>query len=157
MIDNRVNQAGQSRRIVCVLCPKGCVLTVRAAGDVSGEAADFGAGKGLADAAKPVVTGNGCKKGIAYGIQEMIEPMRTLTTTVRTGFSDFPRLPVRTSADVPLRRMREYTRLAAGVLVSRRLKPGDTVLDSLPETDAVLVATADMTAVDVSMSGGRDE
>jgi CxxC motif-containing protein len=94
--------SGTVKRIVCVLCPKGCVLEVR-------EAEPGGADN------RPEVTGNGCKKGIEYGIQELVEPLRTLTTTVRTVVPGFPRLPVRTTADVPLRRMRNIWICARGL------------------------------------------
>ncbi len=73
--------------------------------------------------------------------------MRTLTTTVRTVFADFPRLPVKTDRDVPLKDFFECMKKIDSVLVERRLKPGDVVVEDFyrdGEGVAALVATGYM-------------
>lgn len=114
------------RKITCIQCPLSCQIAV------SGED----------DQLK--FTGNQCKKGIKYARQEITNPTRTLTTTVATAFSDFPLLAVRTTGEVPLGKIFEIMDVVRTVLVVQRLKPGDTVLENIPGTDAALIATADM-------------
>ncbi len=75
---------GPGRRYVCIVCPNCCELETDGVG----------------------VIGAGCKKGEAFGLQEWIEPLRVLTTTVRclteTGIHI---LPVKTSSPVLLSRV----------------------------------------------------
>ena len=50
------------KEITCIVCPKGCTLTV--------------------DRANGKVTGNSCDRGKDYGLAEVTNPTRVLTTTV---------------------------------------------------------------------------
>ena len=50
------------KEFICIVCPKGCRLTVDDNGNVSG---------------------NTCIRGEKYGKQEAIDPKRTLTSTVK--------------------------------------------------------------------------
>jgi len=52
--------------LVCIVCPNGCVLQAENTPD------------GVQ------VTGNKCKRGIAFAIEELTAPKRSLTTTVAT-------------------------------------------------------------------------
>ena len=62
--------------LVCIKCPRGCLLTVT----------------------QDSVTGNVCPKGIDYAREELVCPMRTVTSLVRVGDSV---VPVKTSKDIP--------------------------------------------------------
>ena len=68
--------------LVCIVCPRGCRLTVDEAQDYK-------------------VTGNGCPRGAEYGRTELQNPTRTLTTTVCVAGGLHRRLPVRTSKAIP--------------------------------------------------------
>lgn len=113
--------------LVCIQCPQGCKLMVKTEGE------------------EVLVAGNKCPRGASYARQELLNPCRTLTTTVRTEFPDFPLLPVRTAGEIPLgslfAAMGEINRL----LVRNRLRPGDVVLEKVSGTDVPLISTADMT------------
>jgi CxxC motif-containing protein len=119
------------KSLVCIQCPLGCSLEAsRHDGEIT-------------------VTGNKCSKGDDYAREELTNPVRTLTTTVKTGFPDFPRLPVRTNREVPLKSIFLIMEAVNAVLVEKRLQPGDLVLNNLPGTDAALIATDDMTVGDL--------
>jgi CxxC motif-containing protein len=112
-------------KLICIMCPRGCPLVV------SGEPPSL------------IVMGHQCPKGEAYALQEITSPMRTLTSTVRTVFPDFPMLPVRTSGDIPLSEVFAVMRRLRTVTVERRLGIGDVVIPS--GWDGVdVIATADM-------------
>ncbi|MGI6365548.1 MAG: DUF1667 domain-containing protein [Bacillota bacterium] len=115
-----------AREIICIQCPQGCRLQVSSRGQ------DL------------VVQGNRCPRGVAYAEKELTNPSRTLTTTVRTSFSDYPMLPVRTQGEVPLARIFACMGEINSVRVERRLRPGDVVIPRLAGTDVSLIATADM-------------
>ncbi len=55
------------KKFVCIRCPVGCNLTVK-----------------KYESGKIVVSGNSCKRGEEYGIQEVTEPRRTITTIKQT-------------------------------------------------------------------------
>lgn len=78
--------AAEKRHFVCVICPIGCEVDVVHDGDriISME-------------------GNKCKKSEEFVKQELIEPMRVLTTTVRIQGGRWPIVPVRTDKPVPKR------------------------------------------------------
>ncbi|MTI94787.1 MAG: DUF1667 domain-containing protein [Firmicutes bacterium] len=120
------------RTFVCVQCPLSCQLSV------SGSDEEL------------VVEGNRCPRGREYAIQERTCPTRSLTTTVRTIFPDFPRLPVRTAGEVPLQSVHSVMEVINSLQVEKRLRPGDMVLAKIPGTDVPLIATDDM------FSGGNE-
>jgi CxxC motif-containing protein len=115
------------RRLLCIECPQSCLLEV-------------------SDGEEITVANNKCERGKAYAAKEITNPARTLTTTVKTVFADFPRLPVRSAAEIPLNLVIPAVRALDTVIVCRRLQPGDIVLDRIPGTDVPLIATGDMTA-----------
>lgn len=125
------------KMLVCIQCPQGCKLAVSRSGE------------------QVTVTGNKCPRGAGYAKQELINPCRTLTTTVKTAFVDFPLLPVRTLGEIPLKNvfgaMGEISRL----LVKKRLRPGDLVLENLSGTHVPLIATDDMTMGEQNVKGSE--
>jgi len=116
------------QELVCIACPQGCRLIAIKTNDQF----EF--------------SGNKCKKGISYGEQELTCPMRSITTTVRTNFKDFPVVPVKTSGEIPLEKVFSFMKVINEVKVSERLKPGDVILTNLLDSQVDLIATADMEA-----------
>ena len=127
-----MNQVVEKKTIyvTCISCPLGCSVEVTRKGD------DF------------ELAGNRCKKGEEYVRQELTNPMRSITTTVKTTFSDFPRLAVKTDGEVPLKEIYLYMAEINAIEVTERLKPGDLVKAKLRDSDVNLVATCDMAAVE---------
>jgi CxxC motif-containing protein len=128
-------RAGDTGHVTCVLCPKGC----RIAFERTDEGYHF--------------TGGGCPKGEEYARKEIVNPERILTSTVKTVFPDFPRLPVKTDREIPLERVYEYMKAVNGVCVRTRCLPGEIVSYDLLNTGVNLLATAAMTGCD----GGTKE
>jgi CxxC motif-containing protein len=116
----------EKHHITCILCPRGCQIELTTK---DGE---------------HLVVGNKCKKGIEYAINEVTNPTRTLTSTVKTAFKDFPRLPVRTDKEVPLKDIFSFMKEINRVIVDKRLSPGDIIINRILGTDVNLVATDDM-------------
>ena len=52
------------KNFICIMCPKGCHLTVDEANDYQ-------------------VSGHSCNKGVKYGKAEATNPIRVVTSTVR--------------------------------------------------------------------------
>ena len=66
--------------LTCIVCPRGCHLKV--------------------DDSTLEVTGNSCPRGAAYGKQEVVDPRRTLTSTVRCNSKLLRVCPVKTNTDI---------------------------------------------------------
>ena len=71
------------RELVCIVCPIGCALTVS---DEDGELK---------------VSGNTCPRGAIYGKNEVTNPTRTLTTTVRVGNREKTVVAVKSDRPIP--------------------------------------------------------
>lgn len=124
------------RHFTCIVCPRGCSLEV-----------ELGAGgtaaAGVAVQALEVlrVSGNGCKRGEDYARREVVDPRRSLTSTVRTRGLERRRLPVRSSGTLPLGRLVEAARSLDGIVVDRPMKCGDLVVKDLIGLGVDIVAT----------------
>ena len=110
-----------TKKLICIACPRGCALTVT-----------------IDDATNIIeVSGNSCPKGISYGKQEVLCPMRTLTTTVAcqsarhngemTGFGEpeFIRLPVKTGCEIPLEEMTSMIEKIRTIIPAAPVRYGD--------------------------------
>jgi CxxC motif-containing protein len=124
----------ETRRFVCIVCPRGCGLEVEV---LTGA----GQGEGPSVAA---VRGNSCKRGEEYARGEVVDPRRTLTSTVRTSGSARRRLSVKTSGAIPLGELRGAARALDGVVVSPSVACGDVVLGDLLGLGVDIVATDDL-------------
>ncbi|MFW6209159.1 MAG: DUF1667 domain-containing protein [Spirochaetota bacterium] len=112
------------KRLTCLACPRGCNVEVRlgSAGEIT------------------EMEGCSCARGEAWVREELLHPMRTLTTTVRTAFADFPRLPVRTERDIELKAFSAVMQSVETIVVRRRMLPGDVISPCVYEDGAGQVA-----------------
>lgn len=111
----------------CILCPKGCALNIE---------------QGVDTPHSPLmVTGNKCPKGIEYAQQEWFNPMRMLTTTVKTTDSKFPRIPVRTSGAIPKDQINEAMRVINTLTVALPVVVGDIILKNILNLGVDVVVT----------------
>ncbi len=119
--------ATEKKHFVCVVCPVGCEIDV------------------VHDGSKIIsMEGNKCEKSEEFVTQELIEPMRILTTTVRIQGSRWPVIPVRTDKAVPKllfpRIMRQLRRLKLQAPVNML----DVVVKDVLHMGANIIATRTM-------------
>ena len=117
----------EKRHFTCVTCPVGCEIDV-----------------GLQDGRVVSMEGNKCDKGEEFVLQELEEPMRILTTTVRLKGARWAMLPVRSDAPVPRRLLFRAIEELAGVELQAPVKLYDVVLKNVAGTGANIVATRNM-------------
>ncbi len=108
------------KELICIVCPKGCHL--------------------LVDEEKRTVCGNGCKRGVEYGIREVTAPTRVVTTTVCIHGAIHSRLPVKTSQPIPKGLVMELMDLVNTLEVQAPVKIGDVIAADVPHTGVDLVA-----------------
>jgi CxxC motif-containing protein len=119
--------AAEKKHFVCVVCPIGCEIDVVHEGStiVSME-------------------GNKCEKSVEFVSQELIEPMRILTTTVRIQGSRWTVVPVRTDRAVPRRLFPRIMKRLGLVELQAPVNMLDVVLRDILHTGANIVATRTM-------------
>ena len=116
----------------CTTCPSECLLTVEVERDADG----------VAEVRS--VAGNSCPRGDKFAHQELICPMRVLTTTVAVSGGDEALLPVRTAEAIPLALHAQAMDLIRGLVVEAPIRMGDVVLENLLDTNINLIASMDI-------------
>lgn len=114
--------------LICIVCPKGCHLHVD----------EDNAFK---------VTGNQCGRGKAYGKQEMINPVRTITSTCRIREANLPRVPVKTSETIPKGKMQAIMYEINQVELQAPVHVGDVIIPNILDTGVDVVACKNMEKV----------
>lgn len=107
--------------IICITCPKGCHLSVD---EENGYA----------------VTGNSCPRGAEYGKNELLHPVRVVTSTVRIDGAILPRLPVKTDRPLPKEKMFDCMALIDSITVQSPVKVGQVLAANILGTDVNIVA-----------------
>lgn len=107
--------------IVCIVCPKGCRLTV--------------------DEQTLEVVGNNCPRGAAYGKAELTSPTRVITSTVKVEKGDICRCPVRTKGAIPKGKMFDVMSALRKVTLVSPVKIGDVVIPNVCDTGIDVIAT----------------
>ncbi len=116
----------------CTTCPSECLLTVEVERDADG----------VAEVRS--VAGNSCPRGDKFAHQELICPMRVLTTTVAVSGGDEALLPVRTAEAIPLALHAQAMALIRGLVVNAPIHMGDIILPNLLDTNINLIASMDI-------------
>lgn len=119
--------AAEKRHFVCVICPIGCEIDV------------------VHDGSKIIsMEGNKCEKSEEFVSQELIEPIRILTTTVRIQGSNWPVIPVRTDKPVPKRLFPHIMRQLRRIKLQAPVNMLDVVVKDIDGMGANLIATRTM-------------
>ena len=91
-----------------------------------------------------LVEGNSCKRGKEFAILEIIDPKRSLTTTARTAFKDFPVLPVRSDKELPKAMICKAMEQINSVIISKRVKIHEIIIADILGTGCNIVASCDL-------------
>lgn len=113
------------RKMICIVCPIGCKIEV---------SQDSG-GEGY------FVTGNQCNRGVEYGIEELTNPTRILTSTVKLVNAELKRLPVRTDIPIPKKLIFECMKELTSVEVYAPVKAGTILISNILGTEANIIAS----------------
>lgn len=114
--------AGKS--ITCIKCPVGCRLTVEDGPD------------GLK------ISGYTCGRGLEYGRQEYLMPVRTVTSSVCVEGGVRRVCSVKTAGDVPKSKVHDVLRDIHFIKIPAPIEIGQVLATQIGGTDVDLVATA---------------
>lgn len=112
------------RELTCIICPRGCSLTV----DIEGETVK--------------VMGNGCPRGEKYAIDECTDPTRTVTSTVRVSNRENTMVSVKTAEPIQRSRIFEAMELIRQASVEAPVKIGEVIIENVCGAD--IIATKDI-------------
>ncbi|MBO8173915.1 MAG: DUF1667 domain-containing protein [Thermococcus sp.] len=115
---------------LCIRCPKGCRLKV------------------MVEEGRVTVDGYECLEGKKYGEEEVKNPKRIVTSTVRILNAKYPRLPVRTAEPVPKDKILDVINALKGVVVKAPVKRGQVIIENVAETGVDVIAERDMECVE---------
>ena len=114
----------KERKLTCIVCPKGCDLTVEF--DGAGEIKN--------------IFGYTCPRGKDYAYAECTSPVRTVTSTVRC--NDGEVVPVKTSKPVPKSMIFDVMREINSYEADSTVRIGDVLIADVCGTGSDVVATA---------------
>lgn len=100
------------RELICIVCPKGCNMT-----------AEIENGKVLS------VSGNTCKRGEEYAINECTNPVRCVTTTMKTENGET--VSVKTDTPVAKEKMFELMEIINSKKAVLPISVGDVIIENV--------------------------
>jgi CxxC motif-containing protein len=110
------------KTLTCIACPIGCHLEI----DIDNNYK---------------VTGNQCKKGEQFGKKELQNPTRTVTSTVRIVGAIYPRIPVKTSEEIPKEKIFEVMNCLNEVCLKSPVKINQVVIKNVADTGTDIITT----------------
>ncbi len=113
------------KEMICVACPIGCPLEVEVS--EKGEVVS--------------VSGNTCKRGISYAQNEITDPKRSLTTTVRLSNGRHTVVPVKSAAPFPKGLMLEAMKVINKAELKAPVRIGDIAVKNILGTGIDIVVT----------------
>ena len=115
------------KELTCINCPLGCLVTVTM--DEDGNVEN--------------VTGNTCKRGEVYARNEVKNPVRTVTSTVKVIGGKIYSVPVKTADAIPKDKMKEVMAEINTAKINVPVHVGDVVIKDIANTGISLLATAE--------------
>ncbi len=114
----------KERKLTCIVCPKGCELTVT-----------------LDDGGRvEKIEGYTCKRGLEYANAECTHPVRTLTSTVRA--CDGGIYAVKTESAIPKELIFECMKCINETAAPADARIGDAVIDNVSGTGVRVLITS---------------
>ena len=112
------------KELICISCPMGCHLKV--------------------NTETKEVTGNTCKRGEIYGINEVTNPVRVITTTVKVKDGELPVIPVKTKAPIPKELNFKAMEVLNSIELQAPISMGDIIVKNILGTGVDVVATRNL-------------
>lgn len=109
-------------QITCILCPIGCNIRIN-------------------KNKNKIIEGVKCDKGMEYAKNEMLNPMRILTTSIIVINGIMPLVSVKTSKPIPKNKIFEIIKIIKKVKVNAPIQIGDIIIKNILETGSDIIAT----------------
>lgn len=113
----------------CIICPMGCNMEVTLDRE-----------KGIVEN----VLDNGCPRGAKYAEKELLNPTRTLTTTIKVLQGNLAVVPVKSKDELPKEKLLQYMEVIRRTSVKAPIKVGDILIKDILGSGIDIVACADV-------------
>lgn len=110
------------KEMTCINCPIGCHLFIE----------------------DGVITGNLCKRGYDYAMQELTNPKRIVTSTVSTSSNKQKRLSVKTSQPISKSLVFKVIECLREIVIDKDVIVGDIIIKNIFETGVDVVSTNEL-------------
>lgn len=110
--------------LTCIVCPNGCQLSID---DTSLE-----------------VNGNKCPRGLSFAIEELTNPQRSVSSTVKTSLPEYPVVAVRTDGAISKSKITDLIKLLKEIVLKDYLPIGSIIIHNIFGTDTNVITTTDM-------------
>ena len=114
--------------LICTICPNSCRMSYTL--DEQGNVAS--------------VSGNKCKRGETYIKDEVLNPVRMLTSIVRLKNGKTRMCPVRTSKPIPKEFLMPIAKAMTALAIDAPVKIGDIVVKNIMGTGADIIVTRNL-------------
>lgn len=114
------------KKFVCVQCPLGCKLTVEINEDENSIIR---------------IEGNRCQRGIEYAEDEIRDPKRVLTTSIKVIGGELPLVSVKTDKPISKKYIKEVMNIIKEKEVKAPVKRGDVIIQNILNTEVNIIAT----------------
>ena len=115
------------KELICVICPNGCQLVA----DIEEDDKIF-----IKD-----IRGHLCEKGPEWAEQELVNPMRTIASSIIIEHGDFPLVSVRTDSPIPLKKIFDVMKEIKGAKLKAPVKIGDILIKNISDLPCNIIAT----------------
>lgn len=118
------------RVFTCIVCPNGCTIETRS------------------EPGKPIaVSGQKCKRGEEYVLQELTDPRRTIATTVPVENAELPLCSVRLTKAIPKRDIFKVMDEIRKVRLTAPVRIDQVVIHNVCGLDSDVIVTKNLDAI----------
>lgn len=117
----------KKKTLTCIVCPKGCQIKATVEEHPFIKVID--------------IKGNLCQKGKEWASQELIKPMRTITTSILIEGGDCHLVSIKTSSAVPLNNVFEVMKAIKSIKIKAPITIGDVIIKKPARTRCNIIAT----------------
>ncbi len=110
--------------LTCICCPVGCMLKTE-----------------IENQAVRSISGNGCKRGAEYAMQECVAPVRVVTGSVAVDGGRLRRISVKTASPVPKSSVLNVMDAVHALRAKAPIRIGDVLCSGIAGTGVDLIAT----------------
>ena len=114
------------KELTCINCPLGCTVSVT-----------------VEDGQITNITGNTCKRGEVYARNELSNPVRTVTSTMKVEGSSQYLVSVKTENPIPKGKIMEVMSQINNARTKAPVEIGDCLIENVAGTGVRILATAD--------------
>jgi thioredoxin reductase/CxxC motif-containing protein len=131
-MNNRYEFNKNQNSLVCILCPNSCIINYAPKDDKAK----------LENGIKYKITGGMCGKGEEYVLNELISPLRVLTSSIKVIDSDKELVSVRTTSGIPKESLMQAMSIIKNIKLEKAVRQGEIIIKDFIIEGVNLIASS---------------